>query len=109
MQRGPQRKVRRLRIFGCDNCGQVVFFLNSECLRCRSPLGYLHERRDVISLTEVQPGRLIDMTVRVRAFQYCATRPVTGCNWLVPAGRPELCDSCALTRTRPADGDPEGL
>ena len=45
----------------------------------------------------------------MRAWQRCATRPVTGCNWLVPAGRPAMCESCVLTRTRPADDDAEGM
>lgn len=98
-----------MRVFDCTSCGQIVFFANSECLRCHSALGYLHEHRDVLTLTAVGEGRLVDMGVPVRVYQYCATRPVTGCNWLVPGSRGGLCESCALTRTRPADGDDAGL
>jgi len=98
-----------MRVFTCDSCGQLVFFDNSQCLRCYSPLGYVHQRRDVVALTEVAADHLVDMGNPVRAWQRCATQAVTGCNWLVPAGSNALCDSCALTRTRPSDGDAEGM
>jgi hypothetical protein len=29
-----------LRAFTCDNCGQLLFFENSLCLRCSTPLTY---------------------------------------------------------------------
>jgi hypothetical protein len=98
-----------MRVFTCDNCGQLVFFENSRCLRCHSPLGYVHQRRDVIALTEVDNDHLVDLGNPVRTWQRCATEIVTGCNWLVPAGSNALCESCELTRTRPADDDPEGM
>jgi hypothetical protein len=98
-----------MRVFTCDSCGQLVFFDNSQCLRCHSPLGYVHQRRDVVALTEVAPDHLVDLSSPVRAWQRCATHVATGCNWLVPAGSNSLCESCVLTRTRPADGDAEGV
>ncbi len=98
-----------MRVFTCDSCGQLVFFDNSQCLRCHSPLGYVHQRRDVVALTEVAPDHFVDLGTPVRAWQRCATHAVTGCNWLVPAGSNTLCESCTLTRTRPADGDMEGV
>jgi hypothetical protein len=98
-----------MRVFTCDSCGQLVFFDNSQCLRCHSPLGYVHQRRDVVALTEVAPDHLVDLSSPVRAWQRCATHAATGCNWLVPAHTNSLCESCVLTRTRPADGDAEGV
>jgi hypothetical protein len=98
-----------MRVFTCDSCGQLIFFDNDRCLRCDSPLGYVHERRDVIALTEIAADYLVDLTSPVRAWQRCATQSVTGCNWLVPAGSHALCESCALTRTRPSDDDHEGM
>jgi hypothetical protein len=98
-----------MRVFTCDSCGQLVFFENSRCLRCHAPLGYVHQRRDVIALTEVAPQRLVDLNTPVRSWQRCATAQVTGCNWLVPAGSNALCESCVLTRTRPADDDRDGM
>jgi hypothetical protein len=98
-----------MRVFTCDNCGQLVFFDNSKCLRCNSPLGYVHPKRDIVALTEVAPDHLVDLGNPVRSWQRCATEAVTGCNWLVPAGTNALCESCVLTRTRPSDDDAEGM
>jgi hypothetical protein len=70
-----------------------VFFDNSECLHCGTALAY-------------DPG--------VRALQALHDRPrcvnatIARCNWLAPAPG-ALCASCARTRTRPADGDAQGL
>ena len=98
-----------MRVFTCDNCGQLVFFDNSQCLRCHAPLGYVHERRDVVALTEVSADYLVDLGNPVRSWQRCATEKVTGCNWLVPAGSATRCESCVLTRTRPSDDDQAGM
>jgi hypothetical protein len=98
-----------MRVFTCESCGQLIFFDNSQCLRCETPLGYVHAQRDVIALTELDDGRLVDLARPTGTWQRCATANLTGCNWLVPAGSNALCASCQLTRTRPADGDAEGL
>ncbi len=98
-----------MRVFTCDHCGQVVFFSDDLCLRCQSPLGYDADRGEVVALTDVGDGRLLDLTRSSRSWQRCATRDVTGCNWLVPAHSGAMCSSCALTRTRPADSDPDGI
>jgi hypothetical protein len=98
-----------MRIFACDNCNQLVFFENSQCLRCEAPLGYLHAEREIISLIAMPDGRLNDLSIPARTWRRCATSDMTGCNWLVLDGGGELCESCQLTRTRPADTDAVGL
>ena len=98
-----------MRTFTCDRCGQQIYFENDRCLRCLSSLGYVHSSRDVVVLDEGPDEGLHDGIGRARRWQYCSTRPVTGCNWLVPVGPDALCESCVLTRTRPADGDVEGI
>jgi hypothetical protein len=98
-----------MRVFTCENCGQLIFFDNSRCLRCETPLGYVHGQRDVVALTELPDGGLVDLATPTGTWRRCATADLTGCNWLVPAGSAALCASCQLTRTRPADGDAEGL
>lgn len=77
-----------------------MFFENSECLRCHTPLGFDPTRMDIVA---VGPG-----VVR------CANADRAECNWLVPTGAPSddaapLCRCCELTRTRPSDDDPDGL
>jgi hypothetical protein len=95
-------------IFTCDNCGQLVFFDNVHCLRCRSPLGFSDARRKVVALTALGLNRFVEVSQPPMNWHRCATAAITGCNWLVPE-ESTLCRSCALTRTRPADNDEEGV
>lgn len=80
-----------MRAFVCHTCGQLVFFENTSCLRCGSPLAVDPVRQDVVVVD--------DPALR------CVNAVIAGCNWLAehPGFR---CYSCYLTRTRPADGDP---
>jgi hypothetical protein len=80
-----------MRAFACQVCGQLVFFENTACLHCGSELGFEWQERELLP-----------------AGTRCAGFETTGCNWLVER-LGELCFSCALTRTRPADGDEAGL
>jgi hypothetical protein len=98
--------------FTCGSCGQLVFFDNDACVRCHSPLGYDHRRMAIVALIDVGDGRLVDMSEALAPWQRCANAALTGCNWLVahdPENASALCRSCALTRTRPADGDTDGM
>ena len=90
-----------MRIFSCDSCGQLIFFDNSQCLGCGTPLGYVHAIRDVVALTQVAPDRFVDMATPIQSWQRCAYALTTSCNWLIPEGSPQPCQSCALTRFRP--------
>ena len=78
-----------MRSFSCPVCAHLVVFENFSCLNCGTPLGYSRAGRDLVAL---------DGKTR------CANSAVARCNWLVD-GPGQLCGSCALTRTRPADDD----
>ncbi len=102
-----------MRVFACQHCGQLVFFENTQCLRCLSELGYVPERREMVTLVRAigegsDADTFADVSVAPKTWRRCSTRERTGCNWLVPEGGGELCDSCRLTRVRPADGDVDG-
>ena len=78
-----------MRAFDCGACGRLVFFENTECLHCGAALAFAWPRRELV----------------VRGDEpLCANAGIAGCNWLVGAPG-ELCASCRLTRTRPADAD----
>ena len=90
-----------MRDFLCRKCGQRLSFENSLCLNCQSPLGFWLPTRTIYVLDE-KGQTSVDETLVER----CANTKVAQCNWLVTwTGSPELCESCALTRTRPADSD----
>jgi hypothetical protein len=87
-------------------CERPVFFHNSLCLGCQTPLGY---EPDLAQVRALEPGAAPDTWVvaglkgpaplwrRCRNFDSPA-----GCNWLVPSAEAEpLCISCRLNRTIP--------
>jgi hypothetical protein len=89
-----------MRAFTCGRCGQLLFFENSLCLHCSAPLGFAPSRLELTVLDE--PGASL--------LRRCANAELASCNWVLEEGDPgPLCRSCRLTRTRPADDDPDGL
>lgn len=98
-----------MRDFTCPNCGQRLTFENSICLNCRSKLGFSLDDR---ALLVIVPGPESEHAGAVDESQYrlCANLHVAECNWLVKKGPvAALCTSCALTRTRPNDGDRKAM
>ena len=81
-----------MRVFRCDNCTQLLFFKNSVCLNCSSPLGF--------TPSDLELHALIDDRADL---QRCANLFVAECNWIVEDPDEELCQSCRLTTKRPAD------
>jgi len=80
-----------MKTFHCERCDHVLFFENTSCVGCGTPVGFSPD----------------EMTLRVyghgtgfRACHNFAWQQV--CNWLLPADAPgEFCRSCELTRVIP--------
>jgi hypothetical protein len=99
-----------VRAFTCPNCSALTFFQNSVCLSCDSAIGYLRAQQRFATLTTTPDATIGHRDDTGATYVACANLGLAGCNWLVDrtvAGG--LCDCCALTRTRPADGDSDGL
>lgn len=99
---------RHSRSFRCQ-CGRPVFFRNTLCMSCQTPLGYLPTRLALLPLTA---GIGLDRwRVASDAAEYrrCANVDApAGCNWLLEADETQtLCVACRLNRTIPdlADAD----
>jgi hypothetical protein len=99
------------RAYRCQ-CGNPVFFRNSKCLACGTPLGY---DTSLATLIPLMPGQIADTWIPYQAapsaapgqtYTRCAnlTTPAT-CNWLVPfvdgQTSQSLCQACRLNRTIP--------
>jgi hypothetical protein len=82
-----------VRSFACPHCAALVFFENSVCLTCN---------------TEISYSRATATMVETAGHTPCANLFVAECNWIAEDGA-RFCSCCALTRTRPADGDTAGL
>jgi hypothetical protein len=94
-----------MRIFTCQNCGQLLHFENSICMRCGMALGLIPE---TLELTALQPE---DGSWRALAdnktWRYCENWNLAACNWLVPADSDTpYCPSCSLNRTIPDISNP---
>jgi hypothetical protein len=91
-------------------CQRPVFFGNSECLACSTPLGYIVETADV---TPLEPGgqpeswrKFGDESKSASLHYRCANfESPAGCNWMVSAedraAQQEYCVACRLNRTIP--------
>lgn len=107
----PHRRPCALRVYRCV-CQRPVFFRNSECLACHSPLGYEPSRAQVLALRAAPqaPGlwELADGSAPQR-FRRCANfESPAGCNWLVAEHDPTpLCRACRLNRTIPDLSQPD--
>lgn len=91
-------------------CNQVLFFDNSQCLRCHSRLGYdpIAGHLGVVDGDEF--GEMSFADGRIGTFRRCANLKQAACNWLIPSGDlSDLCTSCRLTTVRPPDGAHDAL
>ncbi|MDB5869502.1 MAG: hypothetical protein JWP96_1834 [Polaromonas sp.] len=108
-------------------CGQPVFFRNSQCLACQTPLGYVPERGRLLPLMpgpqpdtwqEWQPPAMSDAGVDTDAnragqeeapvYKRCPNVSNSArCNWLVAFDDPiNLCRACRLNHTIPDLANP---
>ena len=104
------------RAYRC-HCGNPVFFRNSECLACGTPLGY---DTALAKLIPLMPGSDADTwtpwqpepaALPTPAYTRCANLVTpAACNWLVPTTDVQapqaLCQACRLNRTIPDLNDP---
>jgi hypothetical protein len=96
-------------------CGKPIFFRNSRCLACGSPLGFepnLGRLYALESAGEPDLWKLVGDADEPRGrYRRCANlTSISGCNWLLPVedpangtgtNRQTLCQSCRLDRTIP--------
>lgn len=128
-EKQPQPTAQRS--YRCQ-CGRPVFFRNSQCLACRTQLGYDVDAGRVVPIepdplpapAPVMAGTPGDAGTHAGAwrrfgdvasprFRRCANfASAAGCNWLVPerllsAGDDGLCIACKLNRTIPDQSNAE--
>ncbi|WOF23322.1 putative zinc-binding metallopeptidase [Microbacterium betulae] len=93
-----------MRIYSCRVCGNRLYFENSVCVRCGTGLGYSRDERDIVPVDG--GGRHVDGAGI--AWHVCRNLGLSGCTWLT-TDEGGQCTACDLTRTRPHDGDAQGL
>jgi hypothetical protein len=95
---------RHSKVWECQ-CGQSIFFSNSQCLACTAMLGYWPQSSRLASL-ESGPEHgtwRLHSAPDIGLFRRCGNLDTpAACNWLVPADSPAiLCLACSLNRTIP--------
>lgn len=91
-----------MKLFACQNCGQLLFFENTRCERCGWILGYLPDQTMLSALTAQGGDRWRPLAANQRLVRFCANAAQGACNWLVDAEGPDaFCRACRLNRTIP--------
>jgi hypothetical protein len=94
-----------MKFFHCDNCGQPIFFENTQCVKCNHMLGYLPDQGRLSALAESLQDSWTSVAspVQRRIYRMCQNYShAKVCNWMVPVDNPEpLCMACRLNRTIP--------
>lgn len=83
-----------MKLFKCQNCGQVLYFENTRCESCGMQLGYLSRAMTVSALKPddslFRPLAEPDLKLRT-----CDNARFDACNWMVDAdGATTLCLAC---------------
>ena len=97
-----------MKLFKCQQCGQVLYFENVRCENCGYRLGYLPDI-GVMSAVSEDGSHWIAAANPDRRYRFCANWEAYACNWLVPAGENHngFCIACQHNRTIPDISDPE--
>ena len=98
-----------MQLFQCQNCGQVLYFENTACMRCGVRLGYLPDRA---SLSAVQPegSQWIAMANPQARYRFCENWERNACNWMVDVAEDSpYCRACRHNRTVPDLAEPANI
>lgn len=90
-----------MKLFRCQNCGQLLYFENTECERCSHRLGYLPGIATLSALDRKDDDwqTLTKPKIQVR---FCENAGHGVCNWLINADDASpLCEACRFNRTIP--------
>jgi hypothetical protein len=92
-----------MRSFACSQCGQLLFFENSTCLRCGAQLGFVPERLSLEVTEQARGGStyLVSEGPTGGTYKRCQRSFLAACNWLVSEPDEDLCLSCRLTAAVP--------
>ncbi len=91
-----------MKLFECQNCGQLLYFENTRCERCGHILGYLSEHTTLSALTAEGDNLWRPLGAADELSRFCANAAHDACNWLLPIDDPKnYCRACQLNRTIP--------
>ena len=90
-----------MKLFKCQNCGQLLYFENRICENCSHTLGYL-PTENVLSALQHGASEWSPLAAPDRDYRFCANSAWDVCNWLVSTDLSEqYCIACRHNRTIP--------
>ena len=99
-----------MKLFECQNCGQPLYFENTQCVSCGSRLGYLPREETVTALRPAGESSWHALAKRNTRYRFCANAAHDVCNWLIPAqAHDQYCVACRHNRTIADLSQPENL
>ncbi len=91
-----------MKLFDCNNCGQILYFENIQCENCGYTLGFDAEKMDLLTIHAVSEDTFQDILNPEQVYKYCYNEQYHACNWLIPAdSETSFCKACTLNRTIP--------
>ena len=105
-----ERVARHTRSYRC-RCGSPIFFRNTFCLECNSPLAYLPDEARMAALDPGPAPGTWRAQGRDDVLKFCANRDSPAvCNWVTDAGNSSgYCIACRLNRAIPDLDDPDNV
>ena len=95
-----------MKLFECQNCGNLLYFENTKCERCHHQTGYLPDL-EVVSAVSPEGSAWIALADPDNRYRFCANWELHACNWMVAAeAASALCRACQHNRTIPDVSDP---
>jgi hypothetical protein len=102
-----------MKLFKCQNCGQLTYFENNHCEKCGRRLGFLPA---IMNLSALEPdgdrsrGTWRALAVDKKRYRFCANDAYDVCNWMIDADLPEaFCVACRHNRTIPNVSVPDNV
>jgi hypothetical protein len=99
-----------MKLFACQNCGQLLYFQNTQCERCGCKLGFDPRRTLLMALHPANDSEWVMVGEPAKPMRFCANAEYDACNWLLPAeDKGSFCYACRLNRTIPDLSSTENL
>ena len=91
-----------MKLFKCQNCGQLLYFENTHCERCGHKLGFHSTTMELLTLIPSDEQTFSNVLGGDQKFRYCENARHNACNWLVEMSEESsFCQACRLNKTVP--------
>jgi hypothetical protein len=99
-----------MRLFTCQNCGQLLYFENTACERCGTTLGFVPQRSAVRAIeADGDLWREVNDDSDKR-YRICGNARAAGCNWLLRAeDAGDYCIACRHNHVIPDLSVPQNV